>query len=153
MAAQNESERHVLLKEFAGKKLRDVFDVPQESIELEFPLGNARYDVAAYPPVDAMYLPSVGVECGRKKSTRKENEKYFEQCLRYIDMVLWLPYSIYESSFADLMLAPNENIVTLPVNFDIHNEQYSHLANIAMDKEVVAGLMIADEERYLEFDG
>lgn len=152
MANKGESDKHRLLKEFAAKKLNDLLGVPERFIHEEFAFGEFRFDVAAVPPPEVNGPMTIAVECGRKKGTALKNKAHFEDALKYVDTIFWIPYSIYDAAYFDLFQPIYETISTPPINFPIHDKKYSSLSNIVTEDDVVSGMMVVRRGRFPEFD-
>lgn len=147
MVNKKESERHKLLKEYAKLLLSKSFGVPKEHIYEEFTIGSTKFDVIAYPPVELKNVKIIGVECGNKKSNIPDNYNHFRNALKFVDLIFWIPYSIYYAPYIDLIHSRIKDIVFIQMSFDISDKNFSEISNTAI-KDKMYALFISKKGRF-----
>ena len=129
-----ESEKHKLLKEFAKYLLAHYYRVPEEYIFEEFPIGNKRVDVIAYPTIDlgqqtGTHYSVIGIECGNVKSNVKANYLRFKELLHFMDFVLWIPYSLVNGLGHNLVSSSVNEVIFATSGLECPEEKYRELIN------------------------
>ncbi len=92
-------------------------------------------------------LRIIGIECGTKKSNKKEIYIHFKKCLKFVDYIIWIPYDALLAPFIDLINAKINELLFLPCSFKINNPKYFEIANYVYENKVGA-LLITMEDRY-----
>lgn len=147
-----ESEHHKQLKNYAKLLLSKKFHIPREFIFEEFPLGNIRPDIIAYPPVGLKYfingkLPAIiGVECGNIKSNIEANYIHFKEMLELMDLVIWIPYKLLSDNPFYLTYTRINEIICFIRSFEIFDEKFSKFSNFT-DNEI-CGIIITVKGRF-----
>lgn len=147
MTKRKESEDHRLLKEFAVSLLNKSFKIPKEHIYQEFSVGNIKFDVIAYPPVELKSKNIIGVECGNKKGNVKANYEHFRRALNFIDLIIWIPYSIFYAPYADLVHCKIKDIVFIQHAFKISENRFCKVFN-CHDDNLMYALFISKRGRF-----
>ena len=151
MANKGESKQHKLLKEYGSLLLSKEFNVPKEHIYTEFSVGSIRFDVIAYPPVELNGEMIIGIECGNKKSNVFDNYKHFEKALKFVDLIIWLPYTIYRAPYSDLINSKIKEILFIQMSLDILDDDFLEVSNVYKENTMYA-LYITKEGRFPELN-
>lgn len=166
-----ESEEHKLLKQVGRRFFKNYFGVRDEDIYEDFPLGDYVFDVLVYPKrsrPEASKLSILSMECGSLSCKgSKDCINYLRKIadmLDFVDLVIWVPYSIYYTPFADILssrsfskldengkvifstesLGLHKGTINLPINKD---EQV--LLNISSSsKDAIVGLIFVKGDTY-----
>ena len=105
-----DSEKHRVYKKIAKRYLKEFFGVRQEDIFEEFPIGEHIFDVIAYPRrsrKNAAKLSIITLECGNlnAKGDCIRCLRKISDMLDFVDIVIWMPYSIHHNPFADILMS------------------------------------------------
>lgn len=149
--SKSESERHKLLKEYGKLFLQHHFGVPKEHIHEEFSVGSTKFDVIAYPPVEMKGTWTIGMECGQKKSNVKENYEHFSRALNFVDIIFWIPYTIYRAPYADMIRCKIGDVFFQQFAYDILDERFV-VAKNTVHKDKMYFLFITKQGRFPEIE-
>jgi hypothetical protein len=148
---KGESERHKLLKEYGKVLLQKYFGVPEEHIYEEFTIGFTKFDIAAYPPLEMKDAWTIGIECGQKKSNVRENYEHFTRALKFADIILWIPYTIYRAPYADMIHCKIDNMISIQFAYDIIDSKFVAARNTVHNDKMYF-LLITQEGRFSEIE-
>lgn len=154
-----ESEKHAILKKIAKRFLKEFFGVREEDIYEDFPIGDHIFDIIAYPKRSrkgASRLSIISSECGNLGTKNCiDCLKKIEDMLDFVDLVIWVPYSIFYNPFADILgsisfseLDKKGRVKFSTEEFDLHKvpmklrilKTERRIKNITTNEDFISGL-------------
>jgi hypothetical protein len=123
-----ESEKHKVLKKVAKRHLVEYYNVREEDIYEDFPMGDHVFDIIAFPRRSREGPNSfslIAYECGNIKGNCIDCLKKINDMLDFVDIIIWIPYSIYHNPAADIInrnfqeLDKKGNVIFSTEEFDL----------------------------------
>jgi hypothetical protein len=119
----------------------------QRNMSEEFTIGSIKFDVIAYPPIELTNVKIIGVECSNKKSNILKNYSHFRNALKFVDLIIWIPYTIFLAPYSDLIHSKIKDVIFIQGSFDILDKKFSNVSNLNNEDKMYA-LYITKKGRF-----